>query len=223
MIEHNTEKHRTNLSLCIEGVAEHDELLFKSLVHLLNYRTEQSWIFSTGTVDLQVIGEHSSKWEDDTLLANVLWVGGTEPRQSPILHLPIHVNELELLLNALGSKIIQKQTAAHNRWPSPIHPDETFMLHRWPPSSMLGTPVKIKLATLMTGHPVSINTLMQRSGITSNDCEAFCQTLDRAGLLQRNEVTADPLKSDHSASKNINLRVKPDLSFLSQLRRRLGI
>lgn len=223
MVDYNTTRQRTNLSLCIEGATQHDELLLKSLINLLNYRTKHHWTFSSDSVDLQIIGEHSSKWKDETMLANVLWLGSTEQRQSPILHLPIHVNEFELLLNSLGSKIIEKQNAAHKIWPSSIHPDENFILHRWPPSSMLGTSEKIKLATLMTGHPMSINTLMQRSGITANDCEAFCQTLDRAGLLQRNEATADPVKPEQGVSPKNTLKVKPDLSFLSQIRRRLGL
>lgn len=223
MVNHDTTRHRTNLSLCIEGATQHDELLLKSLLNLLNYRTTHHWTFGSGSVDLQIIGEHSSKWENETMLANVLWLGCTEPRQSPTLHLPIHVNEFELLLNSLGSKIIEKQNQAHKIWPSPIRHDENFILHRWPPSSMLGTSAKIKLATLMTGHPISINTLMQRSGITANDCEAFCQTLDRAGFLQRNEVTTDSVKQDQSTSPKNTLKVKPDLSFLSQIRRRLGL
>lgn len=222
MVDCNT-KHRTNLSLCIEGATQHDELLLKSLLNLLNYRTTHHWTFGSDSVDLQIIGEHSSKWKTETMLANVLWLGCTEPRQSPILHLPIHVNEFELLLNSLGSKIIEKQNAAHKIWPSPIHPDENFTLHRWPPSSMLGTSAKIKLATLMTGHPVSINTLIQRSGITAHDCEAFCQTLDRAGLLQRHDVSAEHPKPDQSELPKNTFKVKPDLSFLSQIRRRLGL
>lgn len=88
---------------------------------------------------------------------------------------------------------------------------------------MLGTPARIKLATLMTGHPVSINTLIMHSGIIANDCEMFCQTLDRAGMLQRNKIIHTSDESDAHKSGTVIPREKPDASLLSRIRRHLGI
>lgn len=218
----STSGHRANLSLRIEGVAAHDELLFKSLVRLLSYRTQHNWVFATGAVDLRIIGEDSPESAQSKPPANVLWVGHSEQHRSPFLHLPIHANELELLLNTLGASILKKQAAAHDAWPPAIGHDETFMLHRWPPAAMLGTTARIKLATLMTAHPVSIDTLALRSGIPSQECAMFCQALDRAGLLRRDSVPA-PATPPHHTSETPALNAKPDLSLLSRIRRRLGL
>lgn len=223
MVESSTEARRANLSLRVEGVAPHDELLFKSLVRLLSYRTQHNWTFSTGAADLRILGEDLLKSEDTNAPANVLWVGHSEQQdRSPFLHLPIHANELELLLNRLGSNILQNQATAPKAWPPSIRRDEMFTLNRWPPAAMLDTPARLKLATLMTGRPLSMDTLALRSGATLNDCEMFCQALDRAGMLQRHDINAQA-PSDRQINQDQALKVKPDLSLLARIRRRLGI
>ena len=51
MKDSSTAEARPNLTLRMEGVAPHDELLFKSMVRLLSYRTLHNWAFATGSVD----------------------------------------------------------------------------------------------------------------------------------------------------------------------------
>jgi hypothetical protein len=218
MEDSSTKGHRANLSLRMEGVAAHDELLFKSLVRLLSYRTEHNWTFATDKVDLRVIGEETTQSPPNAGPASILWVGHSKLHRTPFLHLPIHANELELLLNTLGGNILAQQKTAHQ--PSSFLRDELFMLQRWPPVSLLGSPARIRLATLMTGQPISMNTLVLRSGATAQDCEMFCQELDRAGVLQRHGAPAQPQRDMNEAPA---LKATPDMSLLSRIRRRLGI
>lgn len=222
MADSTTTQPRANLTLRIERVAPHDELLFKSLVRLLNHRTQHNWTFDTGLVDLRVIGKDTLEVGDDRVFGSVLWVGHSEQNRSPFLQLPIHANELEPLLNTLGANLLQKQADAHKAWPPRIREDEVFMLHRWPPASMLGTPMRIKLATLMTGRSISLETLALRSGAILQECEVFCQALDRAGLLQRHDVQPQAQPALNMNNHPV-LKARPELSLLGRIRRRLGL
>jgi hypothetical protein len=171
------------LTLRIEGVAPHDELLFKSLVRLLSYRTRHNWAFGTGSVDLRIIGEESLEAAAEGRKAeNILWVGHLPADRSPFLQLPLHANELERLLNTLGSKVLNRQSNLSKALPAALLHDEMVTLQRWPPSSLLGTPARMKLATLMTGRSISIATLALKSGTTLDECSQFCSELDRAGM-----------------------------------------
>lgn len=218
MEDSSTKGHRANLSLRMEGVAAHDELLFKSLVRLLSYRTEHNWTFATDKVDLRVIGEEMTELAPNAGQTGILWVGHAKVHRTPFLHLPIHANELERLLNTLGDNILAEQKTAPQ--PSSFLRDEMFMLQRWPPTSLLGSPARIRLATLMAGQPISLDTLVLRSGATAQDCEMFCQELDRAGVLQRHGAPAQPQRAMNEAPA---LKARPDLSLLGRIRRRLGI
>ena len=216
MADSSTTRPRANLTLRLEGIAPHDELLFKSLVRLLSYRTQHNWAFGTGSVDLQIIGEESLEAAASSkAAANVLWVGHLPAGRSPFLQLPLHANELELLLNTLGAQILKRQQSLARSSPSEFAPDEMLTLTRWPPSSLLGSAARIKLATLMTAHTLSLEMLAQRSGASLEECRRFSQELDRAGILQR---SAQP-----SAPQTLALKAKPDLSLLARIRRRLGI
>ena len=192
------------------------------MIRLLNYRTTHNWIISTDSADLHIISEEMPETASHKTTENVLLVGHSTQHSSPFLHLPIHANELELLLNTLGSNILEKKTNDYKGWPARIGGDELFMLQRWPPASMLGTAMQIKLATLITAHPISMETLVQRSAATWRDCEVFCQTLDRAGLLQRSH-SADKSESNSQTNENPIEKLKHDMSLLRRIRRSLGI
>lgn len=223
MANSSGEGQRVNLSLGIEGVAPHAELLLKSLVRLLNYRTEHNWRIGTSAVDLRVIGEEAPEFSRSQALSNVLWVGSSDTTHYPLLRFPVHAQELEHLLNMLGASIAQGRRTAQNPM-QPIAPDELFKLRRWPPTSILGSRAQIKLATLMASHPVSLQTLAFKSGASLHDCEVFCQDLDRAGMLQRDGMP--PASQPDGATRPDQTEAstsKTDLSLLSRIRRRLGL
>lgn len=218
-----SEEQRVNLKLGIEGVAPHAELLLKSLVRLLNYRTEHNWSFGTGTVDLRVIGEGAPEFSRNQALSNVLWVGDADNAHYPLLRFPIHAQELEHLLNMLGASIVQGRQTAQSPT-QPIAPNEIFKLRRWPPTSILGSRTQIRLATLMASQPISLQTLVLKSGASQHDCQVFCQDLDRAGMLQRHGMPAASHPDGGATPDQAGAAAgRADLSLLSRLRRRLGL
>lgn len=215
-------EQRANLSLCLEGVAPHDAILLKSLIRLLNYRTNHNWTIDTGSADLHILGEEAPQTTDHQSPGNVLWVGHSAQTHTPFLHLPIRANELELQLNSLGSSILKNQAQAHSSPSAPLPHDEMLALHRWPPASVLGTPMHIKLATLMTRQPMSIEALARRSGATPHDCVLFCQALQRAGILKRDARHARP-QPQPQVNDNPVKHPKPDASLLQRIRSRFGL
>lgn len=231
MADSSTAEPRANLTLRLEGLAAHDELLFKSLVRLLSYRTQHNWTFGTDAVDLRIIGDEAleSTARGNTDLDILLWVGHFPADRSPFLQLPLHANELELLLNTLGSKILNRRASSSRGSPStsavsPVFShDEMLMLQRWPSSSLLHrTPARMKLATLMTGHPISINTLVHKSGATLEECSEFCRELDHAGMLLR-KGTGSEARPPHGPQEALTVKARPDMSLLARIRRRLGL
>jgi hypothetical protein len=215
-------EQRASLSLCMEKIALHDELILKSVIRLLNYRTQHNWIIETDRADLHIIGEEAPKTTDCQTPSNILWVGRSAQSRTPFLYLPIRANELELLLNSLGASILKKQADAHSGQPAPLRPDEMLALHRWPPASILNTPLRIKLATLLTAQSMSLDTLALRSGVTPHDCELFCQALEHAGILQRGAADAEAAPP-HELSASPATQARPDASLLRRIRRRFGI
>lgn len=237
-VETNAASSRKTLTLAIQGVAPRDELLLKSLVKLLSHRTVHNWAFGTESVNLRIVGDHPmppAPVNTSNLTSEILWVGHSDQYREPFLHLPAHANDMEKLLNTLGRKILDALTAAKTAVTpamSLLH-DETFTLMKWPPAALVSTPARIKLATLMTGQPMSVDKLVMRSGSNPQECERFCQELGRAGILKRQGTQPQLLspgmnqpieyKKAFEDSCPGSLKDKPDSSLLSRIRRRLGL
>ncbi|MFS2055626.1 hypothetical protein ACEN8K_43375, partial [Variovorax sp. CT11-76] len=56
----STRDRRPLLSFSIEGLPARDELLFKSLVRLLDHRTHQHWAWQVEGADLRVVGDRAA-------------------------------------------------------------------------------------------------------------------------------------------------------------------
>ncbi|MES2946574.1 MAG: hypothetical protein V4772_27220 [Pseudomonadota bacterium] len=202
---------RTRLRFSVEGLSARDEILFKSLVRLLGHRTHQQWSYSTDKPHVRVTGDVGYVGEDLLLQRPastaqafqplVLLVGHSRKQHEFFLHQPMHANELELLLNQIGSKVAglvavtDEPRLAATAPSAPVavfssarfDDNEGFVLHRWPPAAMLGSPVRIKLATVMRGRPMTLNALQKRSGFSQQECAEFVDLLRRAELLARTE------------------------------------
>lgn len=186
---------RALLSFSVEGLPPREELLFKSLVRLLDHRTHQHWAWRADQPDLRVVGQEAPAGNDGPLPpVPVLAVGQADsPRSGHFLALPLHADELEQTLNRLGALVVHARglglAAVDAAWAD----DEEFRLLCWPPSALLETPQRVRLATLMTGRHTSLGALRQRSGLATQDCLAFVADLRRGGLLES--------KSAHDASR----------------------
>lgn len=177
---------RALLSFSVEGLPPREELLFKSLVRLLDHRTHQHWAWKTGRADLRVVGQHvPSAQEGPEQPVPVLAVGPADAqRGSHFLALPLHAEELEHTLNRLGAMVVHARGLGLAAAEAALADDDEFRLLRWPPAALLEAPHRIRLATLMTGRPTSLGVLRQRSGLATQDCLDFIADLRRSGLLE---------------------------------------
>ncbi|RQO56205.1 hypothetical protein DBV14_11240 [Variovorax sp. KBW07] len=192
-----TKGQRALLSFSVEGLPPREELLLRSLVRLLDHRTHQHWDWKAGPADLRVVGEPAASavaTEDNPAKAvPVLAVGHVDPqRGGHFLALPLHADVLEHTLNRMGAMVVHARGLGLASSDGHIGPDDEFRLLRWPPAALLEAPVRIRLATLMTGRPTTLALLQQRSGLAQQDCLDFLVDLRRAELLESTRPAQAP-------------------------------
>ncbi|MGJ7530482.1 hypothetical protein [Variovorax sp. GB1P17] len=223
-----TKGQRALLSFSVEGLPPREELLFRSLVRLLDHRTHQHWAWKAGSADLRVVGEPLAAEEDPAKAVPVLAVGLVDPqRGGHFLALPLHADVLEHTLNSLGAMVVHARGLGLASSAGHIGQDDEFRLLRWPHAALLEAPLRIRLATLMTGRPTTLLLLQQRSGFAQQDCLDFLLDLRRADLLESTRQApasaptpeAPPVESRPAALARDP--VQPGL--LARIRSRLGL
>jgi hypothetical protein len=201
---------RALLSFSVEGLPPREELLFKSLVRLLDHRTHQHWAWKAGEADLRVVGEKMPP-PTGAPAVPVLAVGQLDPqRGGHFLALPLHADALEQMLNRLGAMVVHARGLGLVAIEAGPGEDDAFRLLRWPPAALLEAPHRIRLATLMTGRPTSLGVLRQRSGLATQQCLDFIADLRRSGLL---ENVAEPAQAGGFATSIFPSSLFPDSLF----------
>jgi hypothetical protein len=218
-----TAVRRPSLGLAVEGLAPRDELLLKSLVRLLDHRTQHQWTFHAARCDLLIAGEG---------LGGLATVSGTAVGDGPpptvlraaragagahALNLPLNPEALEQALNRAGAAIVEARQRAEAQAAVPILDDErAFQLTRWPPSELLRGPGRLALATLLVSRPCTVTQLHLRGCAERSVCLAFLHELQRAQLLRSDEA--------HTAGPSSAPAPAPALPGLfARIRRRLGL
>ncbi|HEX7864856.1 MAG TPA: hypothetical protein VF555_07890 [Variovorax sp.] len=176
---------RPLLSFSVEGLPARDELLFKSLVRLLDHRTHQHWAWQVEDADLRVVGDRLPAPPDEAADRPVplLTIGETPPPRGSFLRLPLHADALEGMLNRLGAVVIHARELGLAASRERAERGEEYRLLRWPSIALLDTTMRMKLATLLASRPASLHALQQRSGASAQECADFIAALERAGLV----------------------------------------
>ncbi len=172
---------RCVLSYSVEGLSSREELLFKSLVRMLNHCTEQIWNYDPHSADLLVQAKGSSVPPAmSQTVQQVLTVCAYGEEAECCVTLPLHFNQLEKQLNRLGTLLLEARAQAS----TPEQPaSQVLVLRRWPQLALLTAPGRMQLATLLTGQPLTLAALQQRSGQPLANCMAFVAELRLADLL----------------------------------------
>lgn len=222
--------HRTPLTFSVEGLPAREELLLKSLVRLLDHRTNQSWSWKGDHADLRVVAEGTTPPPDDAtrkVVPTVIVSQGDLP-QGHFLRLPLHTDELERVLNRLGTLIMHARGLGLATVTEPA--EEEFRLLRWPPATLLDSPMRVRMATILASRPATLSTLQQRSTGSAAECVEFLEQLQRAGLVEgRTPVTHPTVRSlesvlaDAVPSGPTPLREPVQPGLLARIRSRLGL
>lgn len=213
-----------SVTFSLTGLSAHDETLFKSFVRLLAHRTLQQWTFTPQKADVYVVTQEAMKSIPSGQKALV--AGHTHQGEKNFVGMPFHADALEQVLNELGSSVASEKQAGANGQAADL-PSAHFRLLRWPPSGLLSSTDRMRLATMMTGKWISMATLQERSGIPVTVCSQFMAELQEAGLLmdftQPHHASAAQFRHHTAgiASATAPRNVEPGL--ISRIRSRLGI
>ncbi len=203
------------LRFSVMGLSARDEMLFKSMVRLLSHRLRYAWAYDEGQPDLALIGDAPPR----TPCTYVLHVGTHATEQPHHVALPLHANALEAALNDAGDAILTLKTSSTpgQAVATSLRAGTTMQLVRWPPASLLGgQPVRLRLATLMTGRPITLAQLHERSGVELASCERFCADAQAAGILK----TAAAAPAAPTAPRKAPAHPR---GLLAQIRAKLGL
>jgi hypothetical protein len=211
----NPVRSRRELTFSFEGLADREQMLFKSYARLLDHRTQQSWSCRDEEADLIVLGAEAAKSHAVGPKA-YLTLGAGSAAAGHCLSLPIHADELEIELNLIGGLLVadkprQSQAAAQGPSLGLVH------LSRWPTPSLLTSRDRIRLATLMTGRPMTLLQVESLSGVDHASCLTFVNALADAGFLeseQFSDTTPAPLTPATAIVSG---------GLLSRIRSRLGL
>lgn len=219
-----TAVRRPALGLSVAGLAAREELLLKSLVRLLDHRTQHQWTFNAARCDLRIVGEGVAHLEGRS--AEPLSDGQPPPAilraaragtASHDLSLPLNPDALEQALNRAGAAIVAARQLAEARAALPIADDDrAFQLSCWPPSDLLRGPGRLALATLLVSRPCTVAQLQLRGCAERSVCLAFLNELQHAQLLRSEEKSGSG-----PASAAAPVAALPGL--FARIRRRLGL
>lgn len=206
---------RATFHFAFDGVPDKEQTLFKSFVRLLQHRTHQTWLPAQGgTVHLMVVMDHHALASHPS--TGILVLGTQAARRAHYVCLPIHADELETELNVMGGALLARREGASSA-PQPLVPGERVRLLRWPSPTLLASRDHIRLATLMTGRPMTLQEVQQRSGVDGSVCSDFMHALDHAGVLEHEAPTMPaPLDMPRRA-------VVPPPGLIDRIRARLGL
>jgi hypothetical protein len=190
-----TDFGRRALSYSLEGLAARDEMLFKSLVRLLDHLTVQKWIYRPASPDYRVDLLVVAEWYPPTVFQHSHRVGqpvlsvGKGVDRDLYLSWPVQPLRLQAELNRIGGVAILHQIHDAQAPLGPVHgnsdgdSNQLFRLKQWPPSRFLAGVGRMRLATLLTGRGMTLQELQQRSSLQMSVCRAFVSDLDKARLL----------------------------------------
>lgn len=214
---------RAELTFMLHGLSDRDAKLFRSYVQMVNHRTRHRWAWRESSADMTVVhGEVSEPPPAPPALT--LRVGAQPKGAFPAgghLSLPLRAGTLEDCLNAMGARVLSlRGNQGGKARESDLHMQHQLMLLqllRWPPPQLLTKPQHIRLATLLTGQPTTLQTLCQRSGLPPETCATFLNQLDAAGLLRWASA-----RTQHAIRAPEPLQSAPAAGVLARIRLRLA-
>lgn len=233
MTDHAAAVSRPTLGFAIEGLSGRDETLFKAIVRLLDHRTLQRWVYRPGSPDLRVVCDSGFTPEvpadaevmapDIDALPPLLLTISAEQRGPHCLSLPIRADALEAELNSLG---VERVRICGHRSLTPS--TRTVQLLRWPSAQLLGTPERVRLATLMVSKPVTLAWVQERAGLPPAACAQFFAELHDAGMLAASpspdagESRTMSIPASAVGTKSAAAAAAPT-GLLARIRSRLGL
>jgi len=216
---------RTPLYFGLHGLNDRESVLFKSCMNIISARTRHQWIWQKNVVNLLILTDESiSQFSNSFKTLPIVCIGDKLPAikhsdsRHEYLARPLRPMDILACVDRLGDFIIQNGSLGIDlRAMSNTTAVSAVRLRRWPPVQLLTDAYRTRLATLLTGQPVTLAWLQQRSGAPASVCADFLAELERADLLESTHITTPPKVIVNTAASN------PKVGLLGRIRQRLGL
>ena len=190
-----TNFERTRLTYSLDGFSPREEVLFKSLVRLLDHITIHKWVYQPASpdyrIDLLVVadGHRPTFFKGAQSAAQPVLSVGNGPERDMFFSWPLQPHKLGDTLNRVGGRAADHQVKSSA---IPFTPDQAaaegdaaqlFRLKQWPPSKFLVGTGRMRMATLLVGREMSLSELQHRSALPLAACRAFTTELQKTDLL----------------------------------------
>ncbi|MCY1165357.1 hypothetical protein D9M73_52630 [compost metagenome] len=182
----------------LRRIPPRDEIVFKSVVRVLQGKTRHTWQHTDAAdADLVVMGMQVPGQQAGFLhvaghaLIQVSTMAGAVGADFHGLTLPLRIADVIDYLDGAGDEIashmarpagpgvVQAAAAVH------VPFNQRVSLTRWPELALLQGDVRyLKLATVLTGLPVSITELAARTQFPLQLCQTFVDALKASGLVR---------------------------------------
>lgn len=203
----NAERQRPQFSFDLDGLSEREQMLFKSLVRMLDHRMQHQWHHEPGAAHIRVTTRQSAVPGGRPELV----LGGPRGDLEHWLDMPLRADAVESALNRIGHTVADSLSVMRTL----RAPEEGLIrLTRWPGPALLSDKDRLRLATLLTARPISIAELERRVNVSIDTCRDFIAALAHAGML-----SFEPSRLDTPVAPRP--QVQPGL--LTRIRMRLGL
>lgn len=233
----------------VRQLAQRDEMVFKSVVRVLQGKTRHNWMHTDHPdADLVLIGDQlpaSTGGGAETVPGSaVIHISATGGPGFNGLTLPLRIGDVIAQMDHAGDVIASRggssraQQAVAVSQPAPLAPhvqpfrdsvpsDLRVSLSRWPEPALLQRDIRyLKLATVMTGQPVSIVELAARTQFPIQLCQGFVDALKACQMVRViGELREVPVVSHVSAAIEFAQKPRPAQhgGLIARIRSRLEL
>jgi len=216
---------RTLLNFGLHGLNDREALLFKSCMNIISSRTRHQWVWRKNVVNLLVLTDDTvGQLSESFKTLPIICIGDKIPTirrgdgRHEYLARPLRPMDILSCVDRLGDMIIRNGSVEIDLRAISNTTMAAVRLRRWPPVQLLSDTYRTRLATLLTGQPVTLTWLQQRSGAPASVCTDFLAELERADLLESTYITTLPKVAINTAATHA-----PKMGLLGRIRQRLGL
>jgi hypothetical protein len=214
----------------LRQIAPRDEIVFKSVVRVLQGKTRHVWQHTDGAdANLFVLGTQASGEQTrsaDSAGHVVIQVCASAGTNFHGLTLPLRIADVISHLDQAGDEIASRSVrpvgAEASQIPAPVHVlfNQRVSLTRWPAPALLQRDIRyLKLATALTGQPVSITELAARTQFPLVVCQNFVDALRAVGQLRVMDEVRDLPGQTHTAVPAAPRHKSPPVEHLGLIAR----
>jgi len=216
---------RTPLYFGLHGLNDREAVLFKSCMNIISARTRHQWIWQKNVVNLLVLTDEAmGQLSEAFKMMPIICIGDKLPavrqgdNQREYLSRPLRPMDILACVDRLGDWIVKNDSLGIDLHAMSNASVSAVRLRRWPPVQLLTDAHRTRLATLLTGQPVTLAWLQQRSGAPAAVCADFLAELEQANLLESTHITTTLPKVIVSTAAST-----PKMGLLGRIRQRLGL